>query len=320
MQLLTTHHVEEEFHYDRDITVLWPLKPFDVTSVTDPPVAVVLVDQRFVRVEETLQLLFADMCLRAARGKVHLAKLQVHANPVTSDEMKRCEYREYNFNMSLLYSPHLVSAETVFDLYLDEIDESWTTKIQSFDYVIISAGHWFFHPPMFYLNHRLVGCLDCSQSNVSHLTSYFSYRRAFQMAFRAINSLQNYNGVIFLRTFAPSHFENGTWSNGGDCTKTRPFRRNEMVLDSHNLEFYKIQLQEVRIAQKEGRKRGLKFRLFDVTRPMLLRPDGHPSKYGRWTKPNATVLIDCLHWCLPGPIDTWNDFLLQLLKREAADI
>ncbi|XP_033510657.2 protein trichome birefringence-like 19 [Nicotiana tomentosiformis] len=234
--------------------------------------------------------------------------------------MKRCEYREYNFNMSLLYSPHLVSAETVFDLYLDEIDESWTTKIQSFDYVIISAGHWFFHPPMFYLNHRLVGCLDCSQSNVSHLTSYFSYRRAFQMAFRAINSLQNYNGVIFLRTFAPSHFENGTWSNGGDCTKTRPFRRNEMVLDSHNLEFYKIQLQEVRIAQKEGRKRGLKFRLFDVTRPMLLRPDGHPSKYGRWTKPNATVLIDCLHWCLPGPIDTWNDFLLQLLKREAADI
>ncbi|OIT38334.1 hypothetical protein A4A49_07973 [Nicotiana attenuata] len=74
-RLLRTHHVEEEFRYDRTIPVLRPLKPFDVTTVTDRPVAVVPIDQRFVHVEETLQLLFADMRLLAARGEVDMAEL-----------------------------------------------------------------------------------------------------------------------------------------------------------------------------------------------------------------------------------------------------
>uniref|UniRef100_A0A0A9HQF3 Trichome birefringence-like C-terminal domain-containing protein n=1 Tax=Arundo donax TaxID=35708 RepID=A0A0A9HQF3_ARUDO len=26
---------------------------------------------------------------------------------------------------------------------------------------------------------------------------------------------------------------------------------------------------------------------------------------------------DCVHWCLPGPIDTWNEILLQFVKRWA---
>ncbi|KAK4360696.1 hypothetical protein RND71_019648 [Anisodus tanguticus] len=238
------------------------------------------------------------------------------ANPITTEEMKHCEYREYNFNMSLFWSTNLVRVENVAYLYLDELDESWATKIQSFDYVIISADRWFFHPAMFYLNHHLVGCQDCLDSNVSQLTSYFGYQRAFRTSFRAINNLKNYKGVTILRTFSPSHFENGTWDQGGDCTRTMPFRRKEKVLEDYNLEFYKIQLEELRIAQKEGRKRGLKFRLLDVTRPMLLRPDGHPSKYGHYlTKSKVAMPNDCVHWCLPGPIDVWNDFLLELLKK-----
>ncbi|KAG5624072.1 hypothetical protein H5410_009290 [Solanum commersonii] len=245
----------------------------------------------------------------------------------TQDENRRWIYKDYDFNISMFWAPYLVKTEKTdpndvtqpFNLYLDEFDEFWTNQIQGFDYVIISAGHWFFRPTMFYLNRRLVGCLYCPQSNVNHVTSYFSYRRAFRTAFRAINSLENYKGVTFLRTFAPSHFENGPWDKGGDCARTKPFKRNEKKLEGYNLEFYKIQLDELKIAQRAGRRKGLKFRLFDATQPMLLRPDGHPSKYGRYANPNVTVPNDCVHWCLPGPIDAWNDFLVQLLKREVGD-
>ncbi|XP_016465433.2 protein trichome birefringence-like 19 [Nicotiana tabacum] len=245
----------------------------------------------------------------------------------TQDENRRWIYKDYDFNISMFWAPYLVKTEKTdlndvtkpFNLYLDEFDEFWTTGIQSFDYVIISAGHWFFRPTMFYLNRRLVGCLYCPQANVSHVTSYFSYRRAFRTAFRAINSNENYKGVTFLRTFAPSHFENGYWDKGGDCVRTKPLKRNEKVLDDYNLEFYKVQLDELKIAQRAGRRTGLRFRLFDATQPMLLRPDGHPSKYGRWPNPNVTVPNDCVHWCLPGPIDTWNDFLVELLKREVGN-
>ncbi|KAK4426294.1 protein trichome birefringence-like 19 [Sesamum alatum] len=239
------------------------------------------------------------------------------------DQNRRYEYREHDFNVSIFWAPYLVRTEKTdpddekrpFKLYLDEFDEHWTTQIGLFDYVIISAGHWFFRPTYFYLNNRLSGCLYCPESDVSHLTAYFSYRRAFRTAFRAINAA-NYNGVTFLRTYAPSHFEGAPWDKGGDCARKRPYRRNETVLEDYGLEMYLIQLEELRIAQKAGRRRGGKFRLFDATKSMLLRPDGHPSKYGHWPVANQTIPNDCVHWCLPGPIDAWNDFLQELLKRE----
>ncbi|OIT03467.1 hypothetical protein A4A49_08849 [Nicotiana attenuata] len=75
-RLLRAHLMEEEFHYDRTITVSYPIRPFDVTSVIDPPTAAVNSDQRMVRVEETLQLLFADLRLRVDQGEADLEELQ----------------------------------------------------------------------------------------------------------------------------------------------------------------------------------------------------------------------------------------------------
>ncbi|KAG8384539.1 hypothetical protein BUALT_Bualt04G0128400 [Buddleja alternifolia] len=241
-----------------------------------------------------------------------------------NDENRLYEYREYDFNISIISSPYLIRTQRTdpndftrpYNLYLDEFDDTWTARIESFDYIIISAGQWFFRPTYFYLNRTLTGCLYCPESNVTHLTSSFSYRWAFQTAFRAINGAANFNGVAFLRTFAPSHFEGGPWDKGGDCVRTRPFKRNETVLEEFSLEMYKIQLEELRIAQRAGRRTGGKLRVFDATKAMLLRPDGHPSKYGHLAGANQTIPNDCVHWCLPGPIDSWNDFLQELLKRE----
>jgi hypothetical protein len=87
-------------------------------------------------------------------------------------------------------------------------------------------------------------------------------------------------------------------------------------LEGINFELYMTQLEEFKLAEKEGKKRGLRFRLLDTTQAMLLRPDGHPSRYGHWPHENVTLYNDCVHWCLPGPIDTWNDFLLEMLKME----
>ncbi|XP_073065217.1 protein trichome birefringence-like 19 isoform X1 [Primulina eburnea] len=241
------------------------------------------------------------------------------------DQNKRYEFNEHDFNISMFWSPYLVHTDKTdpddekrpFNLHLDEVNLNWTTKIPFYDYVIISAGHWFFRPTYFYLNRQLVGCLYCPETEVSHLKASFSYRRAFRTALRAINEASDFVGVAFLRTFAPSHFEGGPWDKGGDCVRTAPFRRNETALEDYSLEMYLIQLEELRIAQKAGRRNGgAKFRLFDATKPMLLRPDGHPSKYGHLQGLKQSFANDCVHWCLPGPIDSWNDFLLQLLKIE----
>lgn len=234
-------------------------------------------------------------------------------------QSKQYKYHNHNFTLANFWSPFLVKAiepnktinSKLFTLYLDEFDESWTKKIEQFDYVIISGGHWFFRPSTLYEESQPIGCHYCSLSNTTELTGY---RKAFRTAFRAMYSLKNYKGVTFLRTFAPSHFENGLWNEGGDCVRKRPYMRNETYLDGTDLDLYTAQLEEFKFAQEEGVKRGLKFRLLDTTQAMLRRPDGHPSKYGRAA--NLDWPSDCVHWCLPGPIDTFNDLLFEMMKRE----
>lgn len=48
-----------------------------------------------------------------------------------------------------------------------------------------------------------------------------------------------------------------------------------------------------------------------------LRPDGHPGPYmnkdpfGGGGASDRRVQNDCMHWCMPGPVDTFNKILLQ---------
>ncbi|GMH27180.1 hypothetical protein Nepgr_029023 [Nepenthes gracilis] len=144
----------------------------------------------------------------------------------------------------------------------------------------------------------------------------YGYRWAFRTAFRAILGREKFKGITYLRTFAPSHFEGGEWNKGGNCLRKRPFKSNETILEGVSLDMYIAQIEEFRVAEKRGKERGLKFRVIDTTQAMLLRPDGHPSRYGHWPNENVTLYNDCVHWCLPGPIDTWNDFLLEMMKME----
>ncbi|KAL5739527.1 hypothetical protein ACOSQ2_028707 [Xanthoceras sorbifolium] len=241
-----------------------------------------------------------------------------------TDYFKRWFYADYNFTIATFWSPFLVEARdadpnghslnSLMNLYLDKADEAWVSEIENFDYVIISAGQWFFRPLIYYENHQVVGCHNCHIQNVTALPKYYGYRMAFRTAFRTLQSLKNYKGITFLRTFSPSHFENGDWDKGGNCVRTRPFTSQEIKLDGYIMKFYLTQVEELKAAEKEGMRKGLKFQLMDTTEIMLLRPDGHPNHYGH-SLHRSTTVNDCVHWCLPGPIDTWNEFLLHMLKN-----
>lgn len=244
----------------------------------------------------------------------------IDASNTEDDYFRRWKYPSYNFTLAAFWSPFLVKFQKVhaelYNIYLDESDEKWSTQIEEFDYVIINTGQWYFRPSMYYENHRLVGCRFCQMGNVTDLPRTYGYRRALRTAFRAIKSLKTYKGITFLRTYAPSHFENGEWNKGGNCLRKWPFRSNETTLAGDGLELYLTQMEEFSAAEREGKKEGLRFRLLDTTQAMLLRPDGHPSSYGHWPHENVTLFNDCVHWCLPGPIDSWSDFMLHMLKME----
>ncbi|THG04800.1 protein trichome birefringence-like 19 [Camellia sinensis] len=234
---------------------------------------------------------------------------------------RRWLYIDYNFTIIALWSPLLVKSEEtnpqgiLMNLYLDEPDSAWTSQIKNVDIVILSGGQWFFRPFMYYEKGKIIGCYACNKKNVTDLIIFYGYKRAFRTAFRTLLGLHNFKGIVFLRAFSPSHYEQGEWNNGGRCERTRPFTKQQVRSDWYNLEMYNTQVKELKAAERRGRKKGLRFRLLDTTKAMMMRPDGHPNHYGHWPEENKTI-ADCVHWCMPGPIDTWNEFLIQMLKME----
>ncbi|KAL2340569.1 hypothetical protein Fmac_008509 [Flemingia macrophylla] len=221
---------------------------------------------------------------------------------------------DYKFTVTTLWSPFLVkfndsdpSGRAYYSgtkLYLDEADTAWSSKIDNFDYVILSTGQWFFRPLTFYEKGQVVGCQKCG--NTTEL-NYYGYRKAFRTAF---GTMRGFKGLGILVSHSPEHFENGAWNEGGSCNRTMPFGVEErgVYKDGDIVEdLYGIQVEEF----KEAREKGLKLGFIDITHAMALRPDGHPSRF------RHANLSDCVHWCLPGPVDTWNQFLIHLIKLEA---
>ncbi|TVU05642.1 hypothetical protein EJB05_48811, partial [Eragrostis curvula] len=104
---------------------------------------------------------------------------------------------------------------------------------------------------------------------------------------------------VFYRSISPRHFFNGDWNTGGRCDNTNPLAKGSG-----------IHLNRSQDADAEGAVMGTRIKLLDVTALSQLRDEGHISRYSI----KATQGVqDCLHWCLPGVPDTWNEILAAQL-------
>ncbi|GMI67053.1 TRICHOME BIREFRINGENCE-LIKE 22, ALTERED XYLOGLUCAN 4-LIKE [Hibiscus trionum] len=243
-----------------------------------------------------------------------------------SEDRKRIWYFPgHEFTLMILWTKFLVDGEErvingsssgVFDVHLDKVDENWSKDLPAIDYIIISDSHWFFRTIYLHDDTGVVGCVYCDTPNVTDYGVGIALRMAVRSALNHINRCENCKvRVTLVRTISPAHFENGTWDSGGRCNRTRPLSEREINLRSNEWELRSLQMEEIEKANVEGKKKGKKFVAMDVTRAMLMRPDGHPGEFwgNKWMK----GYNDCVHWCLPGPIDVWNDFLMAVMKREA---
>lgn len=239
---------------------------------------------------------------------------------------KSWHFPSHNFSVSVIWSPFLVEAAIFEDingvsssevqLYLDKLDSKWTDQYLNFDYIIISTGKWFVKSAIYHENDTIMGCHSCSK-NLTELGFGFAYRKALKFVMNFIVS-SNHKGMIFFRTSTPDHFENGEWFSGGTCNRTAPIKEGEMEMKELSRVLYDIELEEFKKAASEASRNGVNFKLVDFAPLSLLRPDGHPGPYREFhpfanKDKNAKVQNDCLHWCLPGPIDSWNDIIMEMV-------
>ncbi|MBA0568138.1 hypothetical protein Golob_005651, partial [Gossypium lobatum] len=99
----------------------------------------------------------------------------------------------------------------------------------------------------------------------------------------------------FNRSISPRHFVNGDWNTGGSCNNTKPMSIGKEVLQEGSSDH---------AAVSAVRWTGVK--LLDITALSQVRDEGHISRICITSSPGVQ---DCLHWCLPGVPDTWNEIL-----------
>ncbi|XP_050276810.1 xyloglucan O-acetyltransferase 1 isoform X2 [Quercus robur] len=245
------------------------------------------------------------------------------------NKFRRWHFPSHNANVSVYWSPFLVKGieksqlgPDFNKLYLDHVDERWAGDLDHINMIVLSIGHWFLHPAVYYEGDLVLGCHYCPGLNHTEIGFYDVLRKALRTTLKTIIERRGSNGNaidVVVTTFSPSHFE-GDWDKAGACPKKKPYNESEKQLEGMDAEMRKIEVEEVN-ATKDNAKQFAKFRLeaLDVTKLSLMRPDGHPGPYMHpFPFANGVtdrVQNDCVHWCLPGPIDTWNEILLQVVKK-----
>ncbi|KAH9330229.1 hypothetical protein KI387_002337 [Taxus chinensis] len=248
-------------------------------------------------------------------------------------KMQRWFFRSHSVTIIRIWSSWLVhtsneafqfAPEGLTKLHLDKVDETFMDYLPQFDVVVISSGHWFAKKTAFLLNDTVVGGqLWWVEGYKRKIDNVEAFSIATETALKGIVNHPNYKGITILRSYSPDHYEGGAWNTGGSCTgKVRPFTDKEIVTNG----FTNLMWSHQNHACEEAKKRvknSSKLIFMDITSVFQYRGDGHPGPY-RSPDPNKKTQRgpngnpppqDCLHWCMPGPVDTWNELVFEIVRR-----
>lgn len=215
-------------------------------------------------------------------------------------------YRFPTTNTTILYywSASLCDVEpldeknrnTDYAMHLDRPPAFLKRYIHKFDVLVLNTGHHWNRGKL--KANRWVMHIDGKPNNDRKLAMIWSAKNftVYSIVNWVNSQLPKYPGLkAFYRTISPRHFVGGDWNTGGSCDNTKPMSIGKEVL-----------LDESSDESAAGAVKGTRVKLLDITALSQLRDEAHISKYSITSKAGVQ---DCLHWCLPGVPDTWNEIL-----------
>nr|XP_048336560.1 protein trichome birefringence-like 13 [Ziziphus jujuba var. spinosa]XP_048336561.1 protein trichome birefringence-like 13 [Ziziphus jujuba var. spinosa] len=192
---------------------------------------------------------------------------------------------------------------------VDIPEGTWADAPRFHDILILNTGHWWWAPSKFDPVKSPMLFFENGQPVIPPISSEVGLDIVLKHMVSFIEKRMHPGLIKFFRTQSPRHFEGGDWNQGGSCQRLEPLSP-EQVEELFSLKNNGTNI-EARLVNQHLFKalKGSDFRILDITRMSEFRADAHPSTAG------GKKHDDCMHWCLPGITDTWNDLFIEHLSN-----
>lgn len=191
---------------------------------------------------------------------------------------------------------------------VDVPDNTWAQAASSHDIIIFNTGHWWWAPSKFDPVKSPMLFFKKGQPVIPPLRPDQGLDMVLEHMIPYVEERARPGAIKFFRTQSPRHFEGGDWDQGGSCQRDRPLSAQQVE------KLFSVKNNgtnvEVRLVNEHLDKalKGSNFIVLNITYLSEFRADAHPASAG------GKKHDDCMHWCLPGITDTWNDLFVEHLN------
>ncbi|KAL6987895.1 Protein trichome birefringence-like 34 [Sarracenia purpurea var. burkii] len=227
---------------------------------------------------------------------------------------------EYNASIDFYWAPMLVesnSDDPVSHRLPDRIVrikaiEKHATHWTNADILVFDSYLWWRRPKM----KLLLGSFESPDQIIKEVEMLRSYEMALKTWSDWLDiHLNRSKTQLYFMSMSPTHLWGEEWgmAKTDNCyNETKPIVKEGYWGSGSDMRMMKI----VEASMDELRRRGLKAQMVNITQLSEYRKEAHPSIYKRQWVPlteeqlsNPRSYADCVHWCLPGVPDVWNELL-----------